>query len=202
MKQYDNFPLNEPSNKQVIINIMYAQLTSSIKFAYEECSSTTTINKLKKKKWFTQELKLIKNKMLVLRHKQDKTQNDYDELKVLKKSFKIIMKKNIFLYEKNELFKIEKLIKCKNSESFFKKVNKELNKDKDNITLNIDDLANHYSNIFNRPLNVSDEINDFVNSEIQDVNIDNYIPIEISKFESKSAIKQTKYSNVCGNDGI
>jgi len=63
-------------------------------------------------------------------------------------------------------------------------------------------LVNHYSNIFNRPLNVSDEINDFVNSEIQDVNIDNYIPIEISKFELKSAIKQTKSSNVCGNDGI
>ena len=61
MKQYDNFPLNESSNKQVIINIMYAQLTSSIKFAYEACSSTTTINKLKKKKWFTQELKMIKN---------------------------------------------------------------------------------------------------------------------------------------------
>ena len=94
------------------------------------------------------------------------------------------------------------MIKCNNSESFFKKVNKELNKDKDNITLNIDDLVNHYSNIFNRPLNVSDEINDFVNSEIQDVNIDNYIPIEISKFELKSAIKQTKSSNVCGNDGI
>jgi hypothetical protein len=72
MKQYDNFPLNESSNKQVIINIMYAQLTSSIKFAYDACASTLTINKLKKKKWFTQELKLIKNKMLVLRHKQDK----------------------------------------------------------------------------------------------------------------------------------
>jgi hypothetical protein len=27
MKQYDNFPLNESSNKQVIINIMYAQLS-------------------------------------------------------------------------------------------------------------------------------------------------------------------------------
>jgi hypothetical protein len=105
---------------------------------------------------------MIKNKMLVLRYKQDKNQNDYEELKILKKSFKIIMKKNIFLYEKNELFKIEKLIKCSNSESFFKKVNKELNKDKDKITLNIDDLVNHYNNIFNRPLNVSDEFNDYV----------------------------------------
>ena len=45
MKQYDNFPLNESSNKQVIINIMYTQLTSSIKFAYDACSSTTTMNK-------------------------------------------------------------------------------------------------------------------------------------------------------------
>ena len=43
---------------------------------------------------------------------------------------------------------------------------------------------------------------DYVDIEIQDVNKDNYVPIEISKHELKLAIKQTKSSNVCGNDGI
>jgi hypothetical protein len=86
-----------------------------------------------------------------LRHKVDKNQNDIVESKSLKKYFKRIMKKNIYLYEKNELFKIEKLIKCNNSESFFRKVYKQFNNDKQKITLDINDLVNHYSNIFNRP---------------------------------------------------
>ena len=49
--------------------------------------------------------------MLAIRHKTYVTQEDKDELKCLKKAFKKIMKKNIFLYEKNQLFKIENLIK-------------------------------------------------------------------------------------------
>jgi hypothetical protein len=40
------------------------------------------------------------------------------------------------------------------------------------------------------------------NNEIQDVNKDNYIPIKISKFEVKSAIKKKKSYNVCGNAGF
>ena len=72
MKEYVNIQSNNSSDKQAMINIMYSQLTNSIKFAYDACSSTTTINELKKKKWFTHELKTIKNKMLALRYKQDK----------------------------------------------------------------------------------------------------------------------------------
>jgi Sec7-like guanine-nucleotide exchange factor len=61
-------------------------------------------------------------------------------MKSLKKEFKKIMKKNIFLFEKNEYFKIEKLIKYKNGDSFFKKVN-EMKKDKkENIDIEMDTL--------------------------------------------------------------
>ena len=151
MKQYDNLPIDNFSDKQNIINRMYQQLSSSIRFAFDSCSSTTSINKLKKKRWFTNELEIIRNKMVTLRHIVDKNRSDIVESKSLKKDFKKIMKKNIYLYEKNELFKIEKLIKCNNSESFFRKVNKQLNNDKEKITLDINDLVNHYSNIFNRP---------------------------------------------------
>jgi hypothetical protein len=123
--------------------------------------------------------------MVTFRHKVDKNQNDIVELKSLKKDFKRILKKNIYLYEKNELFKIEKLIKRNNSESFFRKVNKQLNNDKENITLDINDLVNHYSNIFNMPLNVTDERNSYVNQEINDLDINNFEPIEINKYDIK-----------------
>ena len=112
------------------------------------------------------------------------------------------MKKNIYSYEKNELFKIEKIIKCNNSESFFRKVNKQLNNDKEKITLDINDLVNHYSNIFNRPLNVTDERNQYVNEEISDLDINNFEPIEINKYDVKLAINRTNSSKVCGNDNI
>jgi hypothetical protein len=72
--------------------------------------------------------------MVTLRHIVDKNRSDIVESKSLKKDFKKIMKKNIYLYEKNELFKIEKLIKCNKSESFFRKVNKQLKNDKEKIT--------------------------------------------------------------------
>ena len=90
-------------------------------------------------------------------------------MKALKKEFKKIMKKNIFLYEKNEYFKIEKLIKCKNGDSFFKKVN-ELKKDKkENIDIKMDTLLEHYRSIFNRPLNVTQQVINEVHEEIKDI---------------------------------
>ena len=88
MRQYDNLPIDNFSDKQNIINRMYQQLSSSIRFAFDSCSSTTSINKLKKKRWFTNELKIIRNKMVTVRHKVDKNQNDIVELKSLKKDFK------------------------------------------------------------------------------------------------------------------
>ena len=47
------------------------------------------------------------------------------------------MKKNIFLYEKNEYFKVEKLIKCNNGDAFFKRVNLVKNKEKEIIEIDI-----------------------------------------------------------------
>ena len=96
MKQYENIQIDDSSNKQAVVNMMYVQLTSSIKFAFDSCSSTTTMRESKKKKWFTNELKTIKNKMLNVRYKMNKNQNDIEELKMLKKKFKNVMKKSIF----------------------------------------------------------------------------------------------------------
>jgi hypothetical protein len=202
MEKFENIKIIGSDNKQQIIDDMYSQLTSSIKFAFDSCTRTTTLKSLNKKKWFTYELRNIKHQMLLIKYKNNHSSDDIEEIKRLKKNFKKIMKKNIFLYEKNELFKIEKLIKCNNSESFFRKVNHRLNKDKDKITLDVNELVNHYYSIFNRPLNVSEEIQNRVFNDIQDIIHDNFIPIETNITEFKYTIKQTKSSNVCGNDGI
>ncbi len=48
MRQYDNLPIDNFSDKQNIIDRMYQQLSISIRFAFDSCSSTTSISKLKR----------------------------------------------------------------------------------------------------------------------------------------------------------
>jgi hypothetical protein len=86
------------NNKQLIIDNMYEQLTTSILSAYDACTSLVTKNSLKSgKNWFTKELKTLKEKMICLR--SENTQLSLSQVKILKKKFKQIMKRNINLYE-------------------------------------------------------------------------------------------------------
>ena len=181
---------------------MYSQLTSSIKFAVDSCTRTTKLIRLNKKKWYTNELREIKKKMLMVRFKKDKEPEDLIKIKELKKEFKNIMKKNIFLYGKNEYFKVGKLIKCNNGDAFFKRVILVKNKEKEIIEIDINTLVRHYSEIFNRPLNVSDEVIQFVHNETNDIIHENFKSMSIDVLDLKNAIKQSNSSNVCGNDGI
>ncbi len=82
----------------------------------------------KNKIWFTKELNNIKIEMFSIRYKLIQSTEDIIELKSMKKCFKNVMKRNIFLYEKNEYFKIGNLIKAKSGVKFFKSVNLFLNK--------------------------------------------------------------------------
>jgi hypothetical protein len=56
--------------------------------------------------------------------------------------------------------------------------------------------------IFNRPLNVSDEVINAVNDELNDVSIENFQSINITMFDVKLPLKLTNSSNTIGNDGI
>ena len=112
------------------------------------------------------------------------------------------MKKNIFLYEKNEYFKIGKLIKCNNGDRFFKKINKIINKDKSVIDIPIDKLVQHYYDIFNRPLCVSEQVINGVNQDTEDINMINFKAMNIDLADLNLALKQTHVSNICGNDGL
>ena len=180
MVEHIDSDIENPTNKQATVDHMYKQLTDAILFAFNACSSTTTAKKLKNKRWFTNELKIIKKKMLLYKFELEQNENNKLEFNRLKKVFKRTMKKNIYLYEKNEYFKIEKLIKCNNGDQFFKKVKKIISKDNEKINIDIETLAQHYQSIFNRPLNVSDEVINEINVELNDVSIENYQSISIS----------------------
>ena len=93
--QFNDIAISNTNNdKQSIINNMYGQLTNSIKSAYSSCSRTCTVKSLKEKKWFTNELRDLREKMLVLRFNPHQSDDNSQELKRLKKEFKKIMETN------------------------------------------------------------------------------------------------------------
>jgi hypothetical protein len=140
--------------------------------------------------------------MLVLRFKERKDDFDVIEIKSLKHKFKKIMKNNIHLYEKKQYYKMNHLIKCNNSEKFFKKVNDIKRKNEILINIDIDKIRDYYSNIFNKPLNVDKRFIDHINEQIDDIKHENYSPIDLNINELKLALKETSNSNVIGNDGV
>jgi hypothetical protein len=111
------------------------------------------------------------------------------------------MKKNIFLYEKNQYFKIGNLIKYNNGEKFFKSVNAFLNKDK-KIELQMEQVVMHYDHIFNESLNIDLETLNEVKVGISDIIIDNFTSIEVNTTELNYALKHTNLSKVVGDDGL
>ena len=202
MQEYVNQPIEDVLNKQAIINIMYSQLSSVIRSTYDSCSRVVSVNSINNSKvWFTNELKCIKSKMIEIRLINSKTIDETNELKSLKISFKKIMKRNIFLYEKNQFYKIGNLIKANNGKSFFKNVNAFLNKNK-TCELDLDNVQAHYDSIFNEPINVNVERINEINIGIDNLVHDNYSCIDVSKVELNYAILKTSRSNVVGDDGL
>ena len=199
---YINLPIIDNENKQLTINTMYFQLTSSIQSSYKHCSRVVSIDHVKKNKiWFTKELNNIKIEMFSIRYKLIQSTEDIIELKRLKKCFKNVMKRNIFLYEKNEYFKIGNLIKAKSGVKFFKSVNMFLNKDKV-IDLELGKVVEHYDTIFNEPLNIDIGTFNEVKEGIADLIIENFTTIDINLTEFKHVLKMTNISKVSGDDGL
>ena len=199
---YMNQPI-EDNNKQLIIDNMYTQLTTSIVSAFKSCCRLVNIDNLKNKNnWFTPELYNLKKKMLLLRYKENKSGADAIKLKSLKYNFKKIMKNNIKLYEKNQYYKINHLIKINNSEKFFKRVNDMKKKNEILIDIDIDKIRDYYSSIFNKPLIVDKKFINHINEQIANLNHDNYSSIDININELQLALKETSISNVIGNDGV
>ena len=66
----------------------------------------------------------------------------------------------------------------------------------------MDTLLVHYWNIFNRPLNITQQFINEVHEEIKDIIHENFDSIEKNITELKYAIEQCQSSNVSGNDGL
>ena len=112
------------------------------------------------------------------------------------------MKKNIYLYEKNEFYKIDKLIRERNSVSFFNKINRDKDNNKNKITVSLEKLVSHYDSIFNEKINVDESIMNEINNGISDLSILNFKSIDLQYNDLESALNDAHKSNVCGNDGI
>ena len=67
--------------------------------------------------------------------------------------------------------------------------------------MEIEQIAINYGLIFNDSLKVPQIHIDLINNEIQDINIKNFYPIQLTMAEFKSALKSTSTSKACGNDG-
>jgi hypothetical protein len=70
------------------------------------------------------------------------------------------------------------------------------------IDIPIDKLVQHYYDIFNRPLCVSEQVINRVNQDTEDINMINFKAMNIDLVDLNLALKQTHVSNICGNDGL
>jgi hypothetical protein len=139
--------------------------------------------------------------MLVLKYKSEQSILDKQEFKRLKKCFKDMVKRNIYLYERNEFYKIGNLIKAKSGVQFFKNVNKFLGKNSD-TELDINSVLHHYDSIFNEPLDIDINTINEVNAGIFDIKHENFEEIDVNLIELKYAFKSTNISKVVGDDGL
>jgi hypothetical protein len=70
------------------------------------------------------------------------------------------------------------------------------------IDIPIDKLVQHYYDIFNRPLCVSEQVINRVNQDTEDINMINFKAMNIDLVDLNLALKQTRVSNICGNEGL
>jgi hypothetical protein len=184
------------------IDSMYCHITSSIKSAYCKCSRVVSTNTVRKNKsWWSKELNIIKSSMLVLKYKSVQSILDKQEFKRLQKCFKDLVKRNIYLYERNEFYKIGNLIKAKSGVQFFKNVNTFLGKN-NNCDLGINTVLHHYDSIFNEPLDIDAYTINEVNAGIFDIKHENFEEIDVNLVELKYAFISTNISKVVGDDSL
>ena len=188
-------------NKILMVNEMYRQVTQAIKRAYEECCTLIPKHKYDEQfAIFTPELRELKRRIVKLRLKQVRTDNEETQLKYFKQQFKSLIKKRRKEYEQGIFKKTENLIKIKNGEKFFKKVNDM--KGRSPININIDILADEYSKIFNFKAETDHNLNRRVSDTIAITKDLEKCEIKVTKAEIMLAISQMEQSNVCGDDGI
>ena len=148
-----HFNENDIMNNQKNIDQIYNDICQMLSTSYDSLSTTKTIpQSSKSNEWFTSELKEIKNQISFYKHRYANDDKEFI-LKELKKKFRSLQRRNIWLNQLNEMKKFELIAKQKDKTLFWKYVNKKKNKviEKSNVTLNQETLTQHFEKLFNEP---------------------------------------------------
>jgi hypothetical protein len=183
----------------------------AIKEAYESLITFKT----KFYKWWSNELKDIKNEILTLKKKFKRFRSDKvvgedaNRLKDLRKLFRVQQRTNMRNKDLKKYKFIEELTKDKSKNNkkiwyLVKQLNNNQNLNKINISMDL--LENHFKKIFNEEetsfsefqLKIKEESNQYGNN----INLQDEINIEISDAEIDLAIKEMKNSKAIGLDEI
>ena len=166
-------------------------------------------NSNNKNSWFTADLKEIKNEIIRKRNQYNlnKDENILIEIKELKKTFRSQQRKNMYLQDKKECNKVERLAKIKNKKSFWHKVAvlKNQRSSKDKIELSTHDVAQFYKSFFTEDRTSSHYEQSTIDKKVCEYY--EYCLSDLSKFSFKKddliiAVKEANSSNTKGYDGI
>lgn len=107
-------------------------------------------NNNKKNKWFTKELKIIKDKMVELNRKITFDPSLEIKKKELKKEFRKIQRQKLYLMELKEQIKLEQVFSFKDKKKFWKKITKfkSNNTAKNDTSIPLENLFSHFQGLF------------------------------------------------------
>jgi hypothetical protein len=205
------FDLMNEDERQNSVDRLYSEITNNFKLALD---SVNCENKPRKNQtWWSEELLSIKNKIRLELKKRNNMPNHFSNtyLKDLKKKFRKIQRKNIYLYENNKVKNIDNLFKIKNKNKFWKEIKKLKTKKIDTFE-EIDKglITEHFKKIFSEDLILSESQKiihkavDEYHDELKKIykNEKNPKIFRINKDNLKSIINEFNASNTQGIDGI
>lgn len=115
---------NNTINNQMI-DELYNELCNTIFDCYNQLKKEITTNTSEKKNWFTNELKEIKSNIMYFKYNSNLEPEVNDKIvKNLKKKFRSIQRRNIWLDKLNEYNKFERIAKLKDKNQFWKYIRK------------------------------------------------------------------------------
>jgi hypothetical protein len=208
-------PESQQVSKQSQIDSMYKKITLAVVQAkrltiefQNKLKPKIKISNSNNKKWFTPELKQIKNELMQLKYiyQQNRNFEIENQISNLKTSFRRIQRQNILIIEKKELDKFENLAKEKNKNKFWRFINnnKKKRSTETSPTISPQNLLNHYSKFFFEKTELTAEqklIEISVSEKFNNYKVPEHPPL-FSLAQIEFIIKDLKEPTVSGNDSL
>jgi hypothetical protein len=213
-KNLDEIMNAEQINVNKDIHTLYNNTINVIKETYNSMIYEKEITP-NTKNWWSRELRDIKSNILAIKKKYNRFANHRntsysmnDELRELKKEFRRTQRRNIATNDHEKLKLIEKLAKEKNKKRFWQKIKDYTtkNQDKVNVNISIDELEQHFTNIFAKKEESSSEFHKDITVKIgkyeEEIMKEELNITELTIEDIKLALKESKNSKSIGLDGI